>query len=168
MTSHDDKNPKYYREFFRDMPISDEEKCENQLSDFRWSRVFKGFFLLPLFSALFAAFVGSIMVGVFEGFLGLLIVILFFAFFAYLFLGLQSLIWAFILECLYNKPKARRIWGILGLLIIVVHSYFFDKKGEVSRQFFGSSYVISMFIFVAGIVTLYLLRRKNNHISSSK
>ena len=157
MTQGNEKNPKYYREFFRDMPISDEEKRESQLSNFRWSRVFKGFFLLPLFSALFAAFVGSILVASFEAFL---IAILFFAFFAYLFLGLQSLIWAFILECLYNKPKARKIWGVLGLLIIAVSFYLFDNKGEVSRQFFNSSYAISIFIFLAGIVTLYLLRKK--------
>ena len=132
MTSHDDKNPQYYREFFRDMPISDEEKCENQLSDFRWSRVFKGFFFLPLFSALFFSFIGSILVGSFEGFF---IAILFVACFAYLLLGLQSFIWAFILECLYNKPKARRIWGILGLLIIAVHSYFLIKKEKLAVNF---------------------------------
>ena len=159
MTQHDEKNPQYSREFFRDMPVSDEEKGKSQLDNFRWSRVFKGFFLLPLFSALFAAFVGSILVASFEAFL---IAILLFAFFAYLFLGLQSLVWAFILECLYNKPKARKIWGVLGLLFIAVSFYFFDNKGEVSSKFFGSSYAISIFIFLAGIITLYLLRKKND------
>ena len=160
MTQGNEKNPKYYREFFRDMPISDEEKRESQLSNFRWSRVFKGFFLLPLFSALFFTCVSLMMVGSWEGLLGFFIAILLVACFAYLLLGLQSFIWAFILECLYNKPKARRIWGILGLLIIAVSFYLFDNKGEVSCQFFNSSYAISIFIFLAGIVTLYLLRKK--------
>lgn len=137
MTQGNEKNPKYYREFFRDMPISGEKKCESQLSDFCWSRLFLGAVILLVATSLcFSLLTGIFIVfnseGTIQSFIDVLILIsnfiaalfgLFILSFlaTFFFGGIQSLIWALILECLYTAQfKIKMAWAIIGAILAVL------------------------------------------------
>ena len=135
MTQHDEKNPQYYREFFRDMPVSDEEKGKSQLGNFRWSRVFFGAFVLlaatsfafSLFSTIVYLFgwnensPHSLLV-IISHFINLLLSFFIMAMLAtFFFGGIQSLIWALILENLYNaRLQTKMIWAIIMAILAIL------------------------------------------------
>lgn len=127
----------------------------NQKLNFSSDRIVKGFLLLPLWSALFfdihliPTYHSPI-----EALQYTILGLPFIAFVAYFNLSIPTLIWSFILECLYKKPKIRIIWGFLGTILI--SCFWFIIEYDNTKSFY---YVIPICIFLGGITTLYFLQK---------
>lgn len=169
---------KYSSEFFRYMPTSDEE-THKQPCSFRWKRVWKKFFLLTLCMALFSGVYISIMVVIKTVqsnelinpamFLLLPIIEILICILLFLFIfGIQNFIWAFVLELMDDKPNAKIVCGVLGSMLISISAYSF-ATGDLCRFLMGEKYPFSIpiCVFLGGLMTLYLLRKKDNSSSSN-
>ena len=175
MTQHNEKNPQYYCEFFRDMPISyEEKKYENKSDFFQWSRVFLGaVILLTATSLCFSLLTGIFIVfnseETIQSFIDVLILIsnfiaasfgLFILSFlaTFFFGGIQSLIWAFVLEHLYTTElRTKMAWAVIGTILAVLPLHF--AVAGVCELFNVPTLIAYLSAICGGIVATLMLHK---------